>query len=160
MFTVINILVTLNRALSTSKKTISNVILCSDCARIQEGNRVPTFYPCWADFSVCNWYLSTAFVFPVCLSWGCGLNMVLITWSMWKYCGENQIFCFWTQNGALFPEAALDGGPLCLLWGRTDREKERSKDFFVPPRARQKGKSWQLTSAWKTKCVNSEKWKL
>ena len=137
----------------------------SFCALIVQGSKNeigfwPSFYPCWADFSVWNWYLSTAFVFPVCLSWGCGLNMVLIPWSMRKYCGENQIFCFWTQNSALFHEAALDGGPLCLLWGRTDREEERSKDFFVPPRAKQKGKTWQLTSARKVKCVNSEKWKL
>lgn len=100
MLTVTNILATLNHALSPWKKTISSVNLSTD--KIGTKNEIrfwPSFYPCWADSSIWNWFLSTAFVFFFFIFiLGCGLNMVLLPWNMWNYCSgpENQIFCFWT----------------------------------------------------------------
>ena len=54
--------------------------------------------------------------------------------------GENQVFCFWTQNSALFHEAALNSVSRCLMWGRRRREKEGSKDMLCFPGQNKKGK--------------------
>lgn len=68
--------------------------------------------------------------------------MGLTPWSMLAYCDENQILCFLTQDGALFHEAVLDGGSMCLT-GARGGEKGRentARTCFYASSGKTKGK--------------------
>lgn len=157
---MINILITLNHTLPTSKQIISNVILWIDKVGAKNEIRVwPSFHPCRANFSFWNWYLSAAFIFPVCLLWGCGLYMVLIPWSIWKLVvrikfaafGQKIVPCSMKQ-----PSAVVLGA-----WcGGRDGGRRRVAKTFYASQGKTKREKWQLTRASRIKCSNSEKLKL
>ena len=160
MLTVIDTLMTLNHTRSTSKQIISNAILWIDKVGAKNEIRVwPSFYPPRANFSFWNWYLSAAFVFPVCLWWGCGLNMVLISWSIWKLVvrikfaafGQKIVPCSMKQLSTVVLGAWCGGG---------DRGRRRVAKTFYASQGKTKREKWQLRSAWRIKCSNSEKLKL
>lgn len=65
-------------------------------------------------------------------------------------------FAAFGQNSALFHEAA--SAVVLGAWcGGRDGGRRRVAKTFMLPRAKQKGKKWQLTRASRIKCSNSEK---